>query len=233
MITELLNPPSPTMNLEASEKVLLRKMKESFSMTKQRCYNPNCADYRYYGGRGITICDRWLENFDNLLQDMGLKPEGLTLERLDNDGPYSKENCAWSTRKVQGGNKRTTKRLTVDGVTHTWVEWAEITGIAYHTLKARINVLKYDPKDVINKEVKCGGLLEGKYYKPIVRRKMSEITPRGFDCSSTALSREQVMEIQNLLKQGLLFKTEIAKRYNVNVCTVTAVQLKKGAYSDC
>ncbi|MFI3186046.1 MAG: hypothetical protein QX198_08710 [Methylococcaceae bacterium] len=228
---ELLNLTLPHKTPFTDRDSIVRTMKESFGMTKQRCYNSNCADYRYYGGRGITICDRWLENFDNFIEDMGLRPEGLTLERLDNDGPYSKENCIWGTRKMQARNRGMTKLLTVDGVTHTLAEWAEITGIGYPTLKARVNVLKYEPKDVIGKPVKCGGLLEGREYKPVLRRKMSEITPRGFSSKLTAFSLFQVREIQNLLSQNTP-KTEIARQYNVDVATITAVQLKKGAYRD-
>lgn len=78
---------------------------ESWKSMRQRCRNEKCTDYKFYGGRGITICDRWSE-FSNFLQDMGERPKGLTLERKDNDGNYELDNCCWATRAAQVKNKR-------------------------------------------------------------------------------------------------------------------------------
>ena len=76
---------------------------------KDRCLNPKCKSYNNYGGRGITVCDRWLESFENFLSDMGKKPKGLTIERVDNSKGYSPDNCIWATRKTQVRNTRKTK----------------------------------------------------------------------------------------------------------------------------
>ena len=74
----------------------------------KRCNKPSCSIYEYYGGRGITVCTQWLK-FENFFKDMGIKPEGLTLERIDNDKGYYKGNCCWASMLEQSKNKRILK----------------------------------------------------------------------------------------------------------------------------
>ena len=103
-----------------------------------RCTNQNDDSYANYGGRGITICDRWL-SFTNFVADMGVKPQGLTLEREDNDGNYEPGNCKWDTDHAQRRNKRTTRLIEFRGETKVLQDWAVETGISQSLLFWRIN----------------------------------------------------------------------------------------------
>lgn len=79
---------------------------------KQRCLNPNNPAFDRYGGRGIAVSERWL-TFENFLADMGAKPKGYELDRIDNDGPYTKNNCRWTTPKNNANNRRNSKKSSV------------------------------------------------------------------------------------------------------------------------
>lgn len=102
-----------------------------------RCRNPKATNYRWYGGRGISVCDRW-SSFDAFLEDMGTRPPGCNIERIDNSGNYEPGNCRWATRKEQGRNKRNNVVLSMNGETLCVAEWAERTGIKRHTISARL-----------------------------------------------------------------------------------------------
>lgn len=104
---------------------------------KQRCDNPNNKDYHNYGGRGIGYEDRWY-SFENFYLDMGARPKGYTLERIDNDKGYSKSNCKWASIKDQNKNKRCTTKINYNGKLLTLPELSEITGISKSTLRGRI-----------------------------------------------------------------------------------------------
>lgn len=102
-----------------------------------RCRNPKDRSYRHYGGRGITVCERWYV-FENFLQDMGERPAGLSIDRIDNDKGYSPENCRWANAFQQVNNRRNTKRFTYKGKTQGLSEWAREIGIDRKTLESRI-----------------------------------------------------------------------------------------------
>jgi len=104
---------------------------------KQRCLNPNSKDFRHYGARGITICERWLL-FENFLADMQERPPGMTLERIDTNGPYEKSNCKWATIQEQNNNKVNSKTYTIDGVTKNLSDWAKSRGMWKGTISARL-----------------------------------------------------------------------------------------------
>lgn len=107
---------------------------------KNRCGNPNTKDYADYGSRGIKVCPEWSENFE-AFRDWAMANgyrEDLTLDRKDNDGPYSPENCRWITNAAQQNNRRNNHLLTLYGKTQTITKWAEETGINRSTLKARL-----------------------------------------------------------------------------------------------
>jgi hypothetical protein len=104
----------------------------------QRCINKNLPCYRYYGGRGIKVCDRW-QSFKNFWEDMKEKyKDNLTINRINNDGNYEPSNCSWVTMKEQARNKRTNHFITYKGETKTLQEWADISGIRQPTIRNRL-----------------------------------------------------------------------------------------------
>ena len=105
---------------------------------KGRCLNLQHVRYPSHGGRGIKICARWLASFENFLEDMGSRPEGTSLERVDNDGDYQPGNCRWATPIEQSSNTRSTRLETINGITDTHAGWARRAGISPATLCKRL-----------------------------------------------------------------------------------------------
>jgi hypothetical protein len=104
-----------------------------------RCTNPNAPSYRNYGGRGITVCDRWRESFTLFLEDMGLKPEkNYQLDRIDNDKGYSPDNCRWTTPTKNSNNRRNNVIIKCGGESKTLTEWANLVGVSRSTIDSRI-----------------------------------------------------------------------------------------------
>lgn len=89
-----------------------------------RC-KPNYHAYKDYGGRGITVCERWSNSFENFLEDMGPRPENHSLDRIENDGNYEPSNCRWATIKEQQNNRRSVRRFTINNETKTMTEWCK------------------------------------------------------------------------------------------------------------
>jgi hypothetical protein len=106
---------------------------------KKRCMNPAEPKYPDYGGRGISICDDWASSFDAFLRDMGTRPSGTTLDRIDPNGNYEPSNCRWATAKEQARNKRNHRLVDHDGRVMPLSEACEITGINYRSALYRLN----------------------------------------------------------------------------------------------
>ena len=112
--------PTKSCGCYKNDLVIARNYKHGYSGTseyniwctmKERCFNPKYADYPDYGGRGITVCDRWKNSFEYFLEDMGLKPDGKSLDRLNNNGNYEKSNCRWASSNEQALNRRPKKQI--------------------------------------------------------------------------------------------------------------------------
>lgn len=115
-----------------------------------RCQNPKNPSYRYYGGRGIFVCERW-QKFENFRDDMFSGWQlGLTVERKDNNGPYSPTNCRWATKLEQSNNKTTSAFLEVDGLKLTYAQWQRETGVPQALIRQRHQELKWEPKECLS-----------------------------------------------------------------------------------
>lgn len=106
---------------------------------KYRCFNKNSPFYHLYGGRGITMCDRWKDSFDNFLEDMGSIPhDKYSIDRIDNNKGYFPENCRWASHKEQARNKNWNMKITFNNETKLLCDWSKTTGINQATLRNRI-----------------------------------------------------------------------------------------------
>jgi hypothetical protein len=120
------------------------KTYESWAKIIQRCTNTNNKDYHRYGGRGITICAGWLESFENFLKDMGKSPtKDHSINRIDNDKGYYKENCEWATSEKQARNRRNNLFVTHDGNTRLLIELCEEYNMPYRVVWERIYKLDW------------------------------------------------------------------------------------------
>lgn len=106
---------------------------------KRRCYDEKNNRYQYYGGRGIKVCDRWLNSFENFLADMGERPSrDYSIDRIDHDGNYEPTNCRWANKYEQANNKSTSRIIEYNGKRHTVAEWGRITDIPARLIEERL-----------------------------------------------------------------------------------------------
>lgn len=129
----------------------------SWSRMIQRCNNPKRKDYKNYGGRGIKVCGRWLDRehgFENFLADMGLRPPGKSLDRVNNEGDYKPSNCRWATREEQNNNTRQNCWLEYGGEVLTLTQWACKLGVSKYVLWTRINKLNWSIERTLSTPVR-------------------------------------------------------------------------------
>ncbi len=113
---------------------------DAWKQAIQRCTNPKSNQFKNYGGRGIKMCERWLNSFENFYADMGPQPAGTSLDRIDNNSDYSPDNCRWATPFEQQNNRRNNRLITHQGHTLSMSEWARKTGINRNTINSRIRL---------------------------------------------------------------------------------------------
>lgn len=126
----------------------------SWASMIQRCYNKNDPAYSYYGGRGISVCERWRKGYVYFLEDMGERPDKHTLDRIDNNGNYQPDNCRWAKIEEQSWNKRHTVKLEYNGEQITLRDLCLKTGLKRSLLYARIVILGWDIEKAITTPVK-------------------------------------------------------------------------------
>jgi len=122
---------------------------------KQRCMNPKAPSYKWYGALGVRVCDEWLI-FENFLKDMGERPIGMSLDRIDSNKNYCKENCRWATSKQQIRNRRMTKMHSLNNESMALGDWADKYGINVRRVQQRLNA-GWELRDAITKPIRKKG----------------------------------------------------------------------------
>lgn len=128
---------------------------ETWCHIKKRCNNPDDIDYKDYGAKGISVCKRWTESFQNFYDDMGPRPSNKhSIDRIDNDGDYTPENCHWATLNQQANNKSSNVVIEIDGIKKTLIQWCEHYGINYSTVQSRIRY-GWPPEKAVKTQSGC------------------------------------------------------------------------------
>lgn len=134
----------------ASKRMSTHKMSKTrlyrvWAGVKNRCYNENASNYKYYGAKGITMCDEWKDSFESFRNwaiasgyNENARPQECTLDRIDNNSGYSPNNCRWANHQEQCNNQSSNKIIAFNGESHSMSEWADVIGMEYTTLRARI-----------------------------------------------------------------------------------------------
>jgi hypothetical protein len=120
---------------------------------RERCHNEKCAAYPHYGGRGITVCARW-SDFESFLADMGERPPGRSLDRVDVHGNYEPSNCVWATKRQQNRNRTNNRVVEHNGKAMCIAEWSEVSGIPFHALVDRIDKLGWSFEEALTRPLR-------------------------------------------------------------------------------
>jgi hypothetical protein len=164
---------------------------------RDRCTKPNHTDFQSYGGRGIKICERWM-TFTNFLADMGMRPNGTTIDRTDNNGHYEPSNCRWATTEQQERNKRSNRWITANGKRLIQTDWARLTGI---------------PGIVISQRLRAGWSEEDAVTIPNGQR------ARGSRVNTSKLTADKVVQIRKEREAGMSLP-KLGRKYGVTAQSI-------------
>lgn len=178
---------------------------------KYRCSNPKNRDWKHYGGRGIKFCDRW-KRFENFLEDMGDRPPGKSLERINVNGDYEPSNCRWAGVREQQQNKRNTVRLTIGSQTKTISEWSEIYGVDPSMIAHRIRK-KWPLERLFTKYSPSGKYDPDPSKYGIVEIRVNDISALMIPISCTVTESSQLVEILKKAIESLKSPEFLFPRY--------------------
>jgi len=174
---------------------------------KMRCVNSNSEAYSYYGGRGIKVCQRWMDSFENFYEDMGKRPDGMSIDRIDVNGDYCPENCRWTTNEEQSRNKRDNVYIEYDGKTKILSDWAKEINISVQSLYNRLTKYGYSVEEAFN--------LKLNHYKG-----------QNFSGEKNPMSKLTISEVKQIKK--LLLSGEkivsLAKQFNVSNSVISNIK---------
>jgi hypothetical protein len=184
----------------------------------QRCFNRRSRGYPGYGGRGITMCERWRKSFAEFLADMGRKPSPLhSIDRYpDNNGNYEPGNCRWATRTQQNRNRRDTVFITINGQTKCVSEWAQQAGISWATIQRRMDAGLVGESLLLPR-------YDSRVYKSDRKGVPRESRRRGSSHPSAQFTEKEVERIRNAYASGAYSLTHFARLHGVTKNTISAL----------
>lgn len=172
---------------------------------RYRCENSNDSDFPNYGGRGICVCERW-QSYENFLADMGYRPDGYSIERIDVDGDYEPSNCMWIPHNEQGRNQRRSRRLTYQGRTECVAVWAKLVGLTEGAVRGRL-ASGWSVEEILDSRLRVAGV------KP-------------------KLTKSQILEVRAEHALDEAKAVDLARRFGVSERTVRTILKREYAAED-